>query len=646
MSDDKKSSNSTNENGKVFNGELFVNNNSNDMDFDVNNNSLRKSTSNSFGGSLSNNIRGSMKSNQSNGERCLTNSLMQDLRGSSKKFSDKKIEFDKLKLNCQQYQANNTEISNNSNSNNNEEDILANIKLPKNDNNNQIKPIDDYDLYEDVENLDNEDNQYEMEEIETNNIINTDKGEEMNEIININQLAKLNEFFNKNKKNLRKNTGIKGNELDENFSLRSSYGSVCNSSHSNNSNGNFSMNLNMRSSKIFNKKEKNSPEKQMENNSNGNLVNLDEGNLNNENDINQNTSEDNNIINEINDNSENKKEDKENKEVKENNKDKERKEMLAKIKDKNNEQNFISKKPLNFENKNINNNGVEDKVELEMQLFNFESFLPKQEKEQEQEQEQTQSANENIENDIIKNYQNIIQNFENSKPNEMLNVNENKEEEKIVENEIKEEDNKIEIPKEKENEKIIVKEMEKEEYVFEKFGKLGWECEKCNNFNFESRTICNRCEAPKQPKSLEQIKLENELKSGERKKKPLIERKGDWQCPLCHNLNFAFRVSCNRCKLPKEMYLNFTMKQQKMNENMNNNINKINLQNNYMPQIPTTQIINNNAPQIIQNQFNIIQCGYLPMYNPYFPQNHFNQIPQPNTNNINNYKRKYKFHKQ
>ena len=188
--------------------------------------------------------------------------------------------------------------------------------------------------------------------------------------------------------------------------------------------------------------------------------------------------------------------------------------------------------------------------------------------------------------------------------------------------------------------------MEKEEYVFEKFGKLGWECEKCNNFNFESRTICNRCEAPKQPKSLEQIKLENELKSGERKKKPLIERKGDWQCTLCHNLNFAFRVSCNRCKLPKEMYLNFTMKQQKMNENMNNNINKINLQNNYMPQIPTTQIINNNAPQIIQNQFNIIQCGYLPMYNPYFPQNHFNQIPQPNTNNINNYKRKYKFHKQ
>ena len=70
-----------------------------------------------------------------------------------------------------------------------------------------------------------------------------------------------------------------------------------------------------------------------------------------------------------------------------------------------------------------------------------------------------------------------------------------------------------------------IKEMEKQEYVFEKFGKLGWECEKCNNFNFESRTICNRCEAPKQPKTLEQIKLENELKSGDKKKETFNRKK-------------------------------------------------------------------------------------------------------------------------
>ena len=80
----------------------------------------------------------------------------------------------------------------------------------------------------------------------------------------------------------------------------------------------------------------------------------------------------------------------------------------------------------------------------------------------------------------------------------------------------------------------------------------------------------------------------------------------------------------------------------KMNENMNNNIN---LQSNYIPKMPNTQIINNTSQQLIQNQFNIIQCTYMPIYNPYFPQNHFGQVPQQN-NNINNYQRKFKFYNQ
>ena len=62
-----------------------------------------------------------------------------------------------------------------------------------------------------------------------------------------------------------------------------------------------------------------------------------------------------------------------------------------------------------------------------------------------------------------------------------------------------------------------------DEYIFEKFGKRGWQCEKCNNFNFESRKKCNRCGIDKQPKSLQKIKEENELNNnGEKKKKPLI----------------------------------------------------------------------------------------------------------------------------
>ena len=653
MNDDKKSSSSTNENCKVFNGELFVNNNSNEIDFDTNNNSLRKSISNSNGGSLSNNVRGSMKSSHSNNERFLTRSLIRDLRGSTKKFSDKKLEFDKLKLKEQQNQINDSQFSDNNNSNNNEEDFFANIKLQKNDNN-QLKSIEDDDLYEDVEiieNVESEGNKGEVEEIENNNnIINEHKNEEMNDNININKLTKFNEYFNKKKKNNKKKADSKGNELDDILSLRSSGGSACISSHSNNSNSNIAINMNMRSSNIFNKKGNNyQDENQIKNNNN--LIHLDEINSPEIENNNQNNFifENNIINNEINENKDYKKEDKDKKE-KESKEENERKEKIAKIKDMNNEKNFIYKNSINFGNKNININNAEEesKMELEMQLFNLDSLQSEKEKEKEKELNKL---------NIYPDFKNIMQTFEDSTNDEMpkiINIKKDeeklneslkeKEEEKIKEinNEFVKEEKKIEIKIEPQKGKDNYKEMDKEEYVFEKFGKLGWECEICNNFNFESRTICNRCEAPKQPKSLEQIKLENEQKSGEKKKKPLIERKGDWQCPLCHNLNFAFRVSCNRCKLPKEMYLNMSMKQQKINENINNNLNN---QNNFIPQMPKNQIINNNGQQLIQNQYNIIQFGFLPIYSPYFSPNNFCQVQQQNTN-MNNFKRKYKFYKQ
>ena len=36
-----------------------------------------------------------------------------------------------------------------------------------------------------------------------------------------------------------------------------------------------------------------------------------------------------------------------------------------------------------------------------------------------------------------------------------------------------------------------------------------------------------------------------------KKTKVFTEREGDWVCLNCKNLNFAFRVECNRCHLPK-----------------------------------------------------------------------------------------------
>ena len=37
-----------------------------------------------------------------------------------------------------------------------------------------------------------------------------------------------------------------------------------------------------------------------------------------------------------------------------------------------------------------------------------------------------------------------------------------------------------------------------------------------------------------------------------KKKKPFVERVGDWNCFKCKNLNFSFRVNCNRCQLSKK----------------------------------------------------------------------------------------------
>jgi len=78
-----------------------------------------------------------------------------------------------------------------------------------------------------------------------------------------------------------------------------------------------------------------------------------------------------------------------------------------------------------------------------------------------------------------------------------------------------------------------------------------------------------------------------DINETKKKNKPFTERKGDWICNNCKNLNFAFRLFCNRCHLDKE-------KSEKINKfnniifnnnniiinNINNNNNNINNNNN------------------------------------------------------------------
>jgi len=93
---------------------------------------------------------------------------------------------------------------------------------------------------------------------------------------------------------------------------------------------------------------------------------------------------------------------------------------------------------------------------------------------------------------------------------------------------------------------------------------------------------------------------EEEMKKN---KKPFAERVGDWVCIKCKNLNFSFRVICNRCQLPK-------MESDKMFQYMGNLMNYVKLNEMMQQQILTqgtvgpTQgksFINNNSININNN---------------------------------------------
>ena len=58
--------------------------------------------------------------------------------------------------------------------------------------------------------------------------------------------------------------------------------------------------------------------------------------------------------------------------------------------------------------------------------------------------------------------------------------------------------------------------------------------------------------------------------------RPFTERTGDWFCSGCKNLNFAFRVICNRCHLSKAESEKNIEKDLKNNESKDSNFIGIN----------------------------------------------------------------------
>ena len=102
--------------------------------------------------------------------------------------------------------------------------------------------------------------------------------------------------------------------------------------------------------------------------------------------------------------------------------------------------------------------------------------------------------------------------------------------------------------KNKNNEKMV-----ENEYLVEMFGRKGWICRLCNNFNYETRNKCNRCGIVKKPKKIVDLKqkVEHKANNNNNDGKERNNKKGDWICINCRNLNYSFRTICNRCKIPK-----------------------------------------------------------------------------------------------
>lgn len=129
--------------------------------------------------------------------------------------------------------------------------------------------------------------------------------------------------------------------------------------------------------------------------------------------------------------------------------------------------------------------------------------------------------------------------------------------------------------------------------------------------------------------------LNSSISSNERKnKKPFMERVGDWVCVKCKNLNFSFRVMCNRCQMTK-------FESEKLTEQYNINYQNYIKFNEMMQQrILMTHPMNipNNPAMFMANNHNLSSPGNNFVnnadYSQQFMEQNFN-VPRTNNNTEN-----------
>ena len=136
-------------------------------------------------------------------------------------------------------------------------------------------------------------------------------------------------------------------------------------------------------------------------------------------------------------------------------------------------------------------------------------------------------------------YQNIPQNIIYTNINFSINIPPINQEIKSTELNIPNLGYKLPLSATEKSKEEIPLEHSKDGYLTVMFGKRGWICNLCNNFNYEQRIKCNRCGVVKNPKIISNINQRNDKE---------LNKRENWICGYCSNLNYSFRTICNRCK--------------------------------------------------------------------------------------------------